>query len=141
MVFPKVLGPCILVWKNPSRTHSVNEVYWKLGKGNTKGSMVGAGRICWQREHALIFQGFLKPSLTHGKGRPRRFPSNHLWGGKGTVQCLGQVRVVPGPGMGNLKTHTILRHIFFMSPELSLILACLTCSGWAYKTIYAARLN
>jgi hypothetical protein len=41
---------------------------------------------------------------------------------------LGRVRVVqaaPEPSMGNLHTCTILSHIFSMSPELSLILACL----------------
>jgi hypothetical protein len=48
--------------------------------------------------------------------------------GEGHGWFLGQVRAVQavlGPGVDNLHTHTILSHIFFMSPELSLTLACL----------------
>jgi hypothetical protein len=49
----------------------INGVYLKLGKGNTKGSMVGprwnleAERVC------SAFQVLLKPTLTYGKGRTR----------------------------------------------------------------------
>jgi hypothetical protein len=50
-------------------------------------------------------------------------PIVNEWGGG--LWVPGQVRVVPRPGMGNLQTHTILSHIFFMSPKLSLTLACL----------------
>jgi hypothetical protein len=44
-----------LVWKNPSRTCGCGEVekFYK-GKGNTKGSMVGAGGVWWQRKHAFF---------------------------------------------------------------------------------------
>jgi hypothetical protein len=39
--------------------------------------MVGAGGVRWQRESAFLFHMFLKPTLIHGEGRPRRFPSNN----------------------------------------------------------------
>jgi hypothetical protein len=35
------------------------------------------------------------------------------------------VPVIPGPDEGNLHTHTILTHIFFMSLKLSLTRGCL----------------
>jgi hypothetical protein len=40
------------------------------GKGNTKGSMVGAGGDCWQTEQASLSQVLLKLSLIYGKGGP-----------------------------------------------------------------------
>jgi hypothetical protein len=41
-------------------------------------------------------------------------------------------QAIPGSGVDNLHTHTILSHIFSMSPELFLILDCLsltTCNS------------
>jgi hypothetical protein len=43
--------------------------------------------------------------------------------GHGTHQVRA-VQAIPGQGVGNLRTHKILSHVFFMSPEFSLILAC-----------------
>jgi hypothetical protein len=71
-----------------------------------------------EREFASVLRVLLKFMLTYVKGGIRWFLSNGL--------CPGSVRVVPGPGMGNLQTYTILSHIFFMSLKLSLILACLS---------------
>jgi hypothetical protein len=42
-----------------------------LGKGNTRGNMVGTGRVCWQRELASLSQVFLKLMLIYGKGETR----------------------------------------------------------------------
>jgi hypothetical protein len=43
-------------WEESMTGHmGVKEVYYKLGKGNTRGSMVDAGGICRQREHAFLF--------------------------------------------------------------------------------------
>jgi hypothetical protein len=55
---------------------SINEVYLKLGKGNTKGSTV---RPRWKLEAERVcfcYSDVLKRTLTYGKGRTRRFPSN-----------------------------------------------------------------
>jgi hypothetical protein len=41
-------------------------------------------------------------------------PIVNEWGGVSAVPGPGEH---PGSGVGNLQTHTILSHIFFMSPE------------------------
>jgi hypothetical protein len=48
------------------------------------------------------------------------------WGGAWVVPRPGDGSgVVPETGMGSIHTHTILSHIFSMSPKLSLTLPCL----------------
>jgi hypothetical protein len=42
-----------------------------LGKENTKGSMVGTGRVYWPRECISALPVLLKPTVTNGKGRTR----------------------------------------------------------------------
>jgi hypothetical protein len=42
-----------------------------LGKENTKGSMVGTGGVCWQRECAFLSQVVLKLTLISVKGGTR----------------------------------------------------------------------
>jgi hypothetical protein len=37
----------------------VKGVYYKLGKENTKRSIVEAGGVCWQREYTFLFQMIL----------------------------------------------------------------------------------
>jgi hypothetical protein len=49
---------------------SIKGVYSKLGKRNTKGSLVDTGGVCRQREHVSLLQVLLKPT-TNGKGRTR----------------------------------------------------------------------
>jgi hypothetical protein len=44
---------------------------------------VGAVGVCQQSEHAFLFQVLLKPTVTHGEGRPRRFPPNKEGVGRG----------------------------------------------------------
>jgi hypothetical protein len=66
----------------------------KVREGNYKGSMVGAGGVCWQREHAFPFQVLLKPSLIRGEGRPRRFPPNNEHVGRG----MGGSQLGASPG-------------------------------------------
>jgi hypothetical protein len=70
-VFSEDLGSCVPLWKNPSRTRGCK---WGLLKRERKykGSTVGTGGV-----HAFPFQVLLKPTLTHGEGRPRRFPPNN----------------------------------------------------------------
>jgi hypothetical protein len=43
----------------------------------------GAGRVRWWRDCAFLFQVLLKSTLTHGEGRPRRFPPNNEQVGRG----------------------------------------------------------
>jgi hypothetical protein len=75
-VFSEDLGPCVPVWKNPSRMCGCKWDLLKVRKVNTKGEWWGAGGVCWERERESVFlcQVLLKPTLTHGEGRPRRFP-------------------------------------------------------------------
>jgi hypothetical protein len=54
----------------------VNGVYEKLRKGITKGSMGGQVEA-GGKESCFSFPGALKPMLTYGKGRTRRFPTNN----------------------------------------------------------------
>jgi hypothetical protein len=68
----------------------VNGVYYKLGKGNTKGSMVGAGGICRQRDSASLLQVLLKHRLICAKGGTRWFPSNNQWVGTGMGGSLAR---------------------------------------------------
>jgi hypothetical protein len=49
----------------------VNGVYEKLGKGKTKGSMVGTVGIWRQREYASLLQVLLKLTLIYGMGGTR----------------------------------------------------------------------
>jgi hypothetical protein len=55
-VFSEDLGPCIPVWKNPSKMHGCK---WGLlkGKGNTKGVWWGAGGV-HQQSMLLFFSCF-----------------------------------------------------------------------------------
>jgi hypothetical protein len=76
-------------------------------RGNIKGG-------CQQREHAFLFQVLLKPTLTHGEGRPWRFPPNNEQVGRG----MG----VSQPGEGGLG----LSQEIYMNPKHFLLLACLT---------------
>jgi hypothetical protein len=46
----------------------INGVYYKLGKGITKGSMVDPGGSWKQRQCASLLQVLLKLMLTYGKG-------------------------------------------------------------------------
>jgi hypothetical protein len=52
-----------------------------LGKGKSKGVQVESASR--EREHAFLFQVLLKPTVTHGEGRPRRFPPNNERVGRG----------------------------------------------------------
>jgi hypothetical protein len=64
--------------------------------------MEGTGGVCQQREHALLFQALLKSTVTHGEGRPRRFPPNNQpW------VVSNQVRVVwTNPGQPTYESQT-----------------------------------
>jgi hypothetical protein len=44
---------------------------------NTKGSMVCPEGSWKSRDHVSALQVLLKPKITYGKGRTRRFPSNN----------------------------------------------------------------
>jgi hypothetical protein len=48
-----------------------------LGKGNTKGSMVGHRWSLLAEKVCFSFSGDLKLTLVYGKGGIRRFPSNN----------------------------------------------------------------
>jgi hypothetical protein len=56
MMFPEDLGSCVLVWKNPSRTHGCK---WSLLKVREReiqrGAWRGAGEICPKKESMLFF--------------------------------------------------------------------------------------
>jgi hypothetical protein len=95
MMFSEDLGPCVSTWKNPSRTCGYKWDLLKVRKGNTKGTCGrGASGVHQQREHAFLFQVLLKPTLTHGEGRPRRFSPNNERVGRG----MGSSQ----PGVGGL---------------------------------------
>jgi hypothetical protein len=55
------------MWKNPQQDMSVSVVYYKSGKGITKGDMGGPGGG-GSREY-FSFPGALKTYTTYGKGR------------------------------------------------------------------------
>jgi hypothetical protein len=102
----------------------VNGVYEKLGKGNTKGSMVGPGGICRQRA-CFSLPGAFKTytNLWEGQNQVDYLPIINEW---------GEAWLVPGPDEGNPWARALpicnvrtLSHIFSMSPELSLPLGCL----------------
>jgi hypothetical protein len=57
----------------------VKGVYYKLGEGNIKGSMV---RLRWRPEAERALQVLLKPTLTHGRADPGdSHPIMNKWGG------------------------------------------------------------
>jgi hypothetical protein len=71
----------------------------KLGKGNTRGSMVGAGAFCWCRECAFLSLVLLKLCLSMGREEPR--DSHPIINECGVAWVVpGQVRVVPEPKCG-----------------------------------------
>jgi hypothetical protein len=74
--------------------------------------MVGTGGICWQRQYASHFQVLLK-LMQRAEPRDSHQIINE-WGGPW---------VVLRPSLGNIHTHAIISHIFFMSPEFSLTIA------------------
>jgi hypothetical protein len=56
-------------WKESMAGHmGVNGVHWE---GKYKGSTVGAGEICRQREHASLLQVLLKLTEIYGRGGTR----------------------------------------------------------------------
>jgi hypothetical protein len=101
------------MWKNPSRTCRCKWGIFKVRKGNTKRAWLSTGRVHPKRECAFLFQVLLKPTLTHGEGRPRSFPHNN----EGVRRGMGG----PQPGEGGLG-HPLA---IYMSPKLFLLLACL----------------
>jgi hypothetical protein len=69
----------------------INGVCLKLGKGNTNGSMVHAGGIWRQKEHAFLLQVLLKLTLTYGKEEPGdSHPTINAWGRACAVPQLGE---------------------------------------------------
>jgi hypothetical protein len=76
MVLLEDLDPCVSMWLNPSRTHGYKWGLLKIRKGNIKGTWWGAAGV-YTESMLFFFRCFLKPTLTHGKGRLRRFPSNN----------------------------------------------------------------
>jgi hypothetical protein len=85
--------------------------------------MVGAGGAHWQRERTFHFEVLLKPTLTYGKGRPKRFPSSN--------QCVGRGMAGFPPGVGGLGHPWSTS----MSPKLFLLLACLSLTFFPDFTI------
>jgi hypothetical protein len=71
----------------------------KLGKGNTKGSMVDPGGSQKPREYISALQLLLKPTITYGKGRARRFPCNNQLLGR-SMSSSWPVKGVPKPKHG-----------------------------------------
>jgi hypothetical protein len=70
---------------------------------------------------------------TYAKGREEPGDSHPIiseWGGAWEVTRPGEGGPsLPVPGVGNLRTHTLLSHVFSMSPVLCLALACLNMRG------------
>jgi hypothetical protein len=106
-------GPCILVWKNPSRMHGCKWGLLKVRKRNTKDAWWVQVESTGPRQSAFLFQMLLKPTLTYEEGRPRRFPHND--------EQVGRAWAVPSPGKGGLDHPRAT----YMSPKLIQPLACL----------------
>jgi hypothetical protein len=64
---------CVPLDRINGRTPECKWNLLKVRKGKYKGSMVGAGGVCWQREPASLLQVLLKLTLTYGKGGPGDF--------------------------------------------------------------------
>jgi hypothetical protein len=75
-VFSEDLGPCVPVWKTSSRTCGYKWSLLKVRKGNTKGALGVHVESAGKKSVLFLFQVLLKPTLTHGEGRQKRFLPN-----------------------------------------------------------------
>jgi hypothetical protein len=73
----------------------INGILLKVREEKYKGKPGGAQAEARSQQSVFLL---LKSTITYGKGRTRRFPSNNEWGGAWAFP--GQVRVVPEPKHG-----------------------------------------
>jgi hypothetical protein len=75
-VFSEDLGPCVPVWKNPSRMCGCKWDLLKVRKVNTKGEWWGAGGVCWERERECFsVSGAFKTYINPWGGQTQEIPT------------------------------------------------------------------
>jgi hypothetical protein len=112
---------CVSLGRIHGRTHECKWSLLKVREGKYKRKHGGSQIESGERECASLLHVLLKLTLTYREWRGTWVAP---WPGEGGP-------AVPGWGVSNLHTHTILSNIFFVSPKLSLILACINLINWA----------